>query len=159
MELFIKRFIDLLDETSPVSMVHTLTEQPLGAVTNDYYIRIHSRIDLVDEVSPYVEIELYPYEYKKIECLFAYTYPKQGIRITEEQFIRKILDNNKVKAEKITPLKDENDYYYEVFYEEEINIPENSGETDKLIHEIIPKIKEFLTIGGFSTDEEVEEDE
>lgn len=154
MELFIKRFIDLLDEVAPVSMVHTLIEQPLGSVSHDSYVKIHSRLDLVNEESPFVEIELYPYDDQHIEALFAYTYPSEGIRLGEEEFVNR-LNVEYIQAEKVTPIdQDDETTYYEVFYEEDINIPLNNGGIDEVIHQLVPKIKEWLMIGGYELEEE-----
>ena len=152
MELFIKRFIDLLDEMIPVSMVHTLTEQPLGAVIHDYYIRIHARLSLADEESPFVEIELYPYENNRLEALFAYTYPSEGIAIGEEEFVQKIQKDH-VKGEKVIPM-DEEGFAYEIFYEMDLNVPENEAEMDKYIHQLVPQVKDWLTIGGYEIENE-----
>lgn len=149
MELFIKRFIDLLDELSPVSMVHTIIEQPLGAVVNDSYVKIHSRLDLIDEFSPYVEIELYPYDTNYIELLLAYTFPKNGIKINEENFINKIRIDQVATAEKVIPIDDPDNYFYEVFIVENLEIPEGNGAIDELVHQTIPKIQEWLSLGGY----------
>jgi len=149
MELFIKRFIDLLDEMVPVTMVHTLVEQPLGAVLHDYYITIHARLDLVDENSPFVEIELYPYETNKIAALFAYTYPKKSIFLSEEALIEEWQKSANAKVEHVLPLDKEEDDYYEMFYEETYQIKENHAEMDEFIHQKVPEIKHWLAIGGY----------
>lgn len=154
MELFIKRFIDLLDELVPVTMVHTMIEQPLGAVTHDYYIRLHARLDLADEDSPFVEIELYPYTQNDVELLYAYTYPQEGINLSESEFIQKIKANNNLKLEKIVSLDESETYYYESFYEEDLTIPDENGAIDELIHTIVPKIKDLLLIGSYELAEE-----
>lgn len=154
MELFIKRFIDLLDEMVPVTMVHTLTEQPLGALIHDYYIRIHARLDLADEDSPFVEIELYPYSYNHIEAVYAYTYPNKGMTISESEFTEKIKARVKVQAEKITPLDEEEPDYFELFYQENMDIPKDNRDIDQLIHEIVPKVKDWLSIGGYELADE-----
>jgi len=154
MELFIKRFIDLLDEEIPVSLVHTLTEQPLGAVMVDHYVRIHARLDLIDEESPFVEIELYPYSEQKLVALYAYTYPIQGLNIGESEFINKLKSDNKINAEKIVPIDNEKDYFYEIFYEEELEIPENNAMIDGMINKLVPAIKEWMTIGGYEKQKE-----
>jgi len=153
MELFIKRFIDLLDEMVPVSMVHTLIEQPLGAVTHDSYVKIHARLDLIDENSPYVEIEIYLYDFNNLEALYAYTYPKESILVSEKEFINKLTSNENLTAEKVLPVNDEENFFYEVFYSEEIEIPNNNGAIDELVHQIVPKVKEWLTIGGYRVEE------
>ncbi len=156
MELFIKRFIDALDEVAPVTMVHTLIEQPLGAVVHDYYIKIHARMDLVDEDSPYVEIEMYPYEKNKVEVLFAYTFPKNSIIINEETWKQQLTNLPNEKADKVIPMENEEDYHYELFYEEDFYIEDNHTKMDELIQQKISKIKEWLLISGY---EQVEEDE
>lgn len=66
MELYIKRFIDVLDDKMPVTMVHTVVEQALGAVMIEHHIIIHARLDLTDQDSPYIEFELYPKIRKKL---------------------------------------------------------------------------------------------
>lgn len=154
MELFIKRFIDLLDEMVPVSMVHTLVEQPLGAVMHDYYIKIHARMDLLDEDSPYAEIELYPFEQNRIEILYAYSYPRKSIHIPENDFINRLKENEWVRADKIIPVTDEENYYFEVFFEEELHVTEHHGAMDELIHQKVPEIKQWLSIGGYPDSKE-----
>lgn len=155
MELFIKRFIDLLDEVVPVSMVHTLIEQPLGAVMHDSYIRIHARLDLIDEYSPYVEIEIYPHQYKYIEILYAYTFPNKSVLISEGLFLDKIKENENITGEKVFPIFNDDDYFYELFYGEEIEIPNNNTGIDDIIREIVSNIKKNITISGYGhVDEE-----
>ena len=150
MELFIKRFIDLLDEMVPVTMVHTLIELPLGAAMPDNYVKLHARLDLADEGSPFVEIELYPYESNNnIELLYAYTYPQEGIIISEDKFIEKLKIEKHARSEKITPLNEEAAYFYEVFYEEQIEVPKQNGEVDELIHRLVPKIVDWLSLSGY----------
>ncbi|GBF11017.1 MULTISPECIES: hypothetical protein [Tepidibacillus] len=154
MELFIKRFIDLLDEMIPVSMVHTLIEQPLGAVIHDSYVRIHARIDLADEDSPYVEIELYPYHPNQMDCLYAFTFPQKGILVNENDFVNKLKEQEELKIQKVTSIEENEDYFYEVFYEEQMKIPENNAKKDELIDQMISKIKDWLYISGFHSTEE-----
>lgn len=147
MELFIKRFIDLLDERIPVSMVHTLVEQPLGAIINDSYLRIHARVDLLDEDSPFVEMELYPFEFDKIEAQMAFNYPDGSIKVSEEAFVDKIQKSGG-KGEKITLLGNDQGTHYEMFQGFEIQIPQKS-EMDETIEELVGKIYYWLTIGGY----------
>lgn len=154
MELFIKRFIDLLDEVAPVSMVHTIIEQPLGAIINESYVKIHARADLADEDSPFIEIELHPTTYDEINILYAYTYPISGISVTQAEFLAKINNINNVFAEQITPLNSEELGYYELFIEEEIKVSKNQGELDKQIHDIILVMMSWLTIGGYKIEKE-----
>ncbi|OEF95502.1 hypothetical protein BHF71_04735 [Vulcanibacillus modesticaldus] len=153
MELFIKRFIDILDETVPVTLVHTLIEQPLGAVIHDHYIKIHGRLDLANDESPYVEIEIYPYESRYIHALFGITYPKAGI-INETEFIEKIKQEHEIQVEKVISIAEEDNFYYRVYYEEQINVPENNGEKDQLLKKLISKIKERLLISGYEVGNE-----
>lgn len=155
MELFIKRFIDKLDEAVPVSMVHTLIEQPLGAVMHDSYIRLHARLDLVDENSPYLEIELYPHQFNYIEILYAYTFPNKSILIPESQFLSKLKVNDGLTGEKVVPIEKEEEYFYELFYGEEVEIPKNNANIDRVIEDIITNVKEIITSSGYGA--EVEE--
>lgn len=154
MELFIKRFIDKLDEVVPVSMVHTLIEQPLGAAMHDSYIRIHARLDLVDEDSPYVEIEMYPHQYSYIEILYAYTFPKKSILIPEVQLLNNLNDNSNITGEKVIPLANNDEYFYEVFYGEELEVPKNNASIDVVIDEVVANIKEIITISGYTVEDE-----
>lgn len=154
MELFIKRFIDKLDEVVPVSMVHTLIEQPLGAVMHDSYIRLHARLDLVDEDSPYVEIEMYPHQYRYLEILYAYTFPNKSILVPENQFISKLKENEKITGEKVVPIINNEEYFYEVFYGEELEIPNNNASIDAVINEIVLNIKEIIMASGFEVEDE-----
>lgn len=153
MELFIKRFIDLLDEMAPVSMVHTMIEQPLGAVMNDSYTKIHARLDLIDENSPFVEIELYPYSNNQLEVLLAFTIPSSGMTISEDDFVKNISKRSE-KLEKIISLLNEEDTYYEIFTSNQIEIPVNNAEIDKKINEITSMIKDNLTSGGYEDTKE-----
>lgn len=154
MELFIKRFIDLLDEIVPVTMVHTLVEQPLGAVIHDYYIRLHTRLDLANEESPYLEIELYPLNDKSIKVLYAFSYPKSGIVNSETEFVNKITLDSEAQIEKIIPLRDVENYTYELFYDEQIDIPDQKDEIDPIINKLTTKIKDRLNIGGYEVEKE-----
>ncbi len=154
MELFIKRFIDLLDEVVPVSMVHTLIEQPLGAVMHDSFIRLHARLDLADEDSPYVEIEMYPHQHGYLEILYAYTFPNKSILIPESQFVNKLKANDKITGEKVVPIVNNEEYFYEVFYGEKLEIPNNNASIDAVINEIVLNIKEMITINGYEVDGE-----
>ncbi|TCS84015.1 hypothetical protein [Tepidibacillus fermentans] len=153
MELFIKRFIDLLDEEIPVSMVHTLIEQPLGAVMNESYVMIHARKDLVDGDSPYVEIEIYPIDYHKVRFLFAFTFPKNSIQIDQSKFEDKLKENKNIKAEKIIPLDHTEEGYYEIFAESEWKIPENNAEVDQVIVKIVEYIEEWMSSSGYQSNE------
>ncbi|MFV9510810.1 hypothetical protein [Tepidibacillus sp. LV47] len=153
MELFIKRFIDLLDEEIPVSMVHTVIEQPLGAALNDSYVLIHARKDLAAEDSPYVEIEIYPIDYRKARFLFAFTFPKDSIQIDKTKFEEKLKSGKNIKAEKIIPLQNTDEEYYELFAENEWNLPENNAEIDQAIGEILEIIKEWMSSSGYQTND------
>ncbi|WP_339062438.1 hypothetical protein [Tepidibacillus marianensis] len=150
MELFIKRFIDLLDEKIPVSMVHTVIEQPLGSLMNDSYVMIHARKDLVDEDSPYIEIEIYPLDYHKVHFLFAYTFPKNSIRVSQNEFEEKLKSDKNLSADKIVALGSD-DVYYELFAENEWEIPENNAEIDQIIVEILEFIEEWMSSCGYET--------
>lgn len=154
MELFIKRFIDKLDEVVPVSMVHTLIEQPIGAVMQDSYIRLHARLDLVDEDSPYVEIEMYPHQFSYIEILYAYTFPMKSILIPEGQFLNKLVENSNIIGEKVISIRNNEEYFYEVFYGEEFEIPKNNANIDAVIDKVVTNIKRMITISGFEVEEE-----
>jgi len=156
MELFIKRLIDKLDEVVPVSMVHTLIEQPLGSVMHDSYIRLHARLDLADEYSPYVEIELYPHQFSYIEILYAYTFPNKSILIPESQFLSKIQENENITGEKVVPIEKETEYFYELFYGEELEIPTNNSSIDEVIEDIILNVKEIIFSSGYGVEVEVE---
>ncbi len=151
MELFIKRFIDLLDERIPVSMVHTLVEQPLGAIVNDSYLRIHARLDLLDEDSPFVEMELYPYEFDKIEAQMAFNYPKGSIKV-DENTLTTAIEQAGGKGEKVTLLGDHHGTYFEMYQGLDIQVPQKS-EMDETIEEIVGKIYDWLLIGGYQPEE------
>ena len=155
MELFMKRFIDLLDERIPVSMVHTLVEQPLGAIVNDSYLRIHARLDLLDEDSPFVEMELYPYEFDKIEVQMAFNYPGGSINV-DENTLSSVIEQAGGKGEKVVLLGDYQGTYFEMYQGLDIQVPQKS-EMDETIEEIVGKIYDWLLIGGYQPEEGDEE--
>ncbi len=151
MELFIKRFIDLLDEKVPVKMVHTVIEQPLGAIINNSYVRVHASTILNDEKSPYIEIELYPQNHNNIKLLYALSFPKDGIFITENDFINSISKFSGIKIRKVSPVENINEYLFEVFYEEDVLIPKNNTDIDSSISEIVSKIIDMLSTSEYNT--------
>lgn len=154
MELYIKRFIDVLDDKMPVTMVHTVVEQALGAVMIEHHIIIHARLDLTDQDSPYIEFELYPKNKKEIEIILAFTFPKKGIVAGEDEFINKLLNQSNILAERIVPLEDEDNYYFEAFCNKNINIPMNNNEIDKNINQLVSEIFEIFAISGYGIEEE-----
>lgn len=154
MELFVKRFIDLLDEKMPVTMVHTIVEQPLGAVMLEHHIRIHARLELTDKESPFLEIDLFPNNQHEIEIIYAFTFPKRGIEVKEDVFIKNIMDNPNIQGKKIVPIENTDDYYYEAFYAVNARIPENNIEIDESINQLISEISRIMAISEYGLLEE-----
>jgi len=150
MELFFKRFIDLLDEEIPVSMVHTVTEQPLGSLMNDSYIMVHARKDLVDDDSPFLELEIFPLNDSKVRFIFAFIFPKNSIEVDQSEFEKKLKSDSNLVADKIIDLA-LNDFHYELFAENEWEIPENNAEIDQIIVEILEFIEEWMNSCGYKT--------
>lgn len=55
-ETWVKMFVDILDELAPVTLVRTRLELPLGSVTGDLSTAIRSRLDLIDNNSPWCDL-------------------------------------------------------------------------------------------------------
>jgi hypothetical protein len=148
-ELFTKRFIDLLDERAPVTMVHTVTEQPLGSVVTDSYTLIHARIDVADEDSPYAEIEVFPLSHKVFEVVCDLTLPKTGLKNDEPHILRaaKAL-HEPIQVYKVQDT-DTQEIEYDMHMEFEVEGSENKSELDQIIEDLIEEIVAVLKVGGY----------
>lgn len=151
-ELFTKRFIDLLDERAPVTMVHTIAEQPLGSVESDSYTLIHTRIDVADEDSPFAEIEVFPLSSKFFEVVCDLTLPQAGLNNDEQHIIRaaKAL-HEPIKVYKVQDT-DTQKVEYDMHMEFEVEASENKSELDQIIEELIEEIVAVLKVGGYQID-------
>jgi hypothetical protein len=57
-ETWVKHLIDIVDELAPVTLVRTRLDLPLGSVTGDISTLMHCRLDLMDEDSPWCDMEI-----------------------------------------------------------------------------------------------------
>lgn len=57
-ETWVKNLIDIVDELAPVTLVRTRLDLPLGSVTGDISTLVHCRLDLMDEDSPWCDMEI-----------------------------------------------------------------------------------------------------
>lgn len=72
----------------------------------------------------------------------------------EDEFINKLLNQSNILAERIVPLEDEDNYYFEAFCNKNINIPMNNNEIDKNINQLVSEIFEIFAISGYGIEEE-----
>ncbi|MGZ4107393.1 MAG: hypothetical protein ACXVP5_03515 [Tumebacillaceae bacterium] len=57
-ETWVKNLIDIVDELAPVTLVRTRLDLPLGSVSGDISTLVHCRLDLMDEDSPWCDMEI-----------------------------------------------------------------------------------------------------
>jgi hypothetical protein len=151
-EIFTKRFIDLLDERAPVTLVRTINEQPLGSVESDSYTLIHSRLDMTDEKSPFAEIEVFPLSDRKFEVVCDITLPGQGLANDEPRLIHAA----KALHEPINVYKVHDVIYdrleFDMHMEYEVEASENKSELDELVEALVEEITAVLRVGGYQNE-------
>ncbi|KEO85147.1 hypothetical protein [Tumebacillus flagellatus] len=82
-ETWVKSLIDILDEVAPVTLVRNRLEIPLGSVTGDNSVLIHSRLDLTDDDSPWCDLVVEQVE-DRIEIGYMIHIPNLNKRTDEE---------------------------------------------------------------------------
>lgn len=148
-ELFTKRLIDLLDERAPVTMVHTVMEQPLGSVENETYTLIHARLDVADEDSPTAEVQVLPVDTQRFTIICDVTVPLTGSANDEEHLIKGAASLH--KGIRIFKVEDKlnGGVEYDIHFEYDVRGSENKSELDQIIEEVIEGIVAVLRVGGY----------
>lgn len=148
-ELFTKRLIDLLDERAPVTMVHTVLEQPLGSVENESYTLIHARLDVADEDSPTAEVQILPVETMRFAVICDVTVPLTGSANDEEHLIKGAASLQKgIEVYKVEDMI-KGGVEYDIHFEFDIRGSENKSELDQIIEDVIEGIVAVLRVGGY----------
>ncbi|ARU63513.1 hypothetical protein CBW65_22780 [Tumebacillus avium] len=82
-ETWIKMFIDILDEMAPVTIVRSRLELPLGSVTGELSTFIRARLDLLDENSPWCDLDCQQAE-DEVHVAYMIHVPSLNKRTDEE---------------------------------------------------------------------------
>jgi hypothetical protein len=147
-ETFVKQFIDSMDEQAPVILVRNRIELPLGSVEADQSTIIHSRLDLLDDASPFAEIVLTP---KGHGCHVDYAaHVPVNDKIKDQEFMDQVRQAGQVDSISVLqPIDGYREAKYVVTGHIEIDFANNDQNANSATHEISEKIAAIMKAGGF----------
>ncbi len=90
-ETWTKFFIDILDELAPVTVVRTKMEMPLGSVDGQVSTTIHCVLDMLDDDSPWCDLEVHKVDGKQdmLHAHYQVHIPNLN-RVTDNELIANI---------------------------------------------------------------------
>lgn len=140
-ETFVKQFIDIMDERAPVTLVRSRIEMPLGSVQAEQSTLIHTKLDLLDDDSPFADIVIS--ERNDIyQVVYSAHIPAEE-QMTDEQFVQKVREIGAVDSISVVQSIDGgNRSTYVVTGQMGIN-------TNSSTHDISEKIAGILRAGGY----------
>ncbi|MFC4766321.1 hypothetical protein [Effusibacillus consociatus] len=147
-ETFVKHFIDIMDERAPVTLVRNRIDMPLGAVEGDQSTLIHTRLDLLDDTSPYADVVLTP---NGSGCYLDYiAHIPANDQITDEEFMNQVHQAGEVDSVSVLQSIDgRHEATYVVTGHMEIDFAKDDQNSNSVTHDISEKIVAIMKAGGF----------
>lgn len=147
-ETFVKHFIDIMDERSPVTVVRNRIDLPLGAVESDPSTLIHTRLDLTDEASPYADVVITP---DTSGCHIDYiAHIPADDQMTDEEFINRVRQTGQVDSISVLQSIDgRQESTYVVTGHMDIDFTNEDQNSNSATHDISEKIAVIMKSGGY----------
>ncbi|WP_018132368.1 hypothetical protein [Effusibacillus pohliae] len=147
-ETFVKQFIDIMDERAPVTRVRNRVDMPLGSVQADTSTLIHTRLDLLDENSPFADIVI---SADGTECLVDYiAHIPANDRMTDEQFVQQVQQAGEVDSVSVLQSIDgRHKDTYVVTGRMRFDLADDDQNANSVTHDISETIVAILKAGGY----------
>lgn len=147
-ETFVKQFIDIMDERAPVTRVRNRVDIPLGSVTAEHSTLIHTRLDLLDEGSPFADIVI-----SGTKSAFQVDYSAHipaNDQITDEHFVEKVKEVGTFNGiSVIQSIDGRQESEYVVTGRMNVDVTNDDQNTNSSTHDISEKIAGILRAGGY----------
>lgn len=149
-ETFVKQFIDIMDERAPVTLVRSRIEMPLGSVQAEQSTLIHTRLDLLDDDSPYADIVISGANHT-YRMVYSAHIPAED-QMTDEQFVQKVREIGTVGSISVVqPIDGGNQSTYVVTGQMGIDLQNDDQNTNSSAHDLSEIIAGILHAGGYES--------
>jgi hypothetical protein len=151
-ESWIKMLIDILDELAPVTIVRSRLELPLGSVSGDCSTFIRSRLDLLDENSPWCDLEVTQAE-DEVQIAYMIQIPNLNKRTDKE-----IVDNvNSVASVQsislLIPVSQIGQETYVIKGSLQVPLEHLTDNPNSATHDMAEMLVHLMKVGGYDQSE------
>lgn len=147
-ERFVKQFIDIMDERAPVTVVRNRMDLPLGAMEAEQSTLIHTKLDLLDEGSPYADIVVTS---DNDTCRFHYiVHIPADDHVTDEQFVQRVRQTALTDSISVMQSIDgRDDNFYVITGHVDMNTSDDNQNSNSATHELSAALTMLMQAGGY----------
>ncbi|ASS74770.1 hypothetical protein CIG75_07130 [Tumebacillus algifaecis] len=147
-ETWIKSLIDILDELAPVTIVRSRLEMPLGSVTGELSTFIRSRLDLLDENSPWCDLDCEAAG-DEVHIAFMIHVPSLNKRTDEEIVASVISIAGNPTISLLTPIGQIGQETYVIKGGIQVPLHHPTDNPNSATHDMAEMLVSLMKVGGF----------
>ncbi|MFD2169186.1 hypothetical protein [Tumebacillus lipolyticus] len=147
-ETWVKMMIDILDELAPVTIVRSRLEMPLGSVSGDLSTLIRSRLDLLDESSPWCDLDI-EQAGEEVHISFLVHVPNLNKR-RDEEIVRDVQGTGHVHSiSLLTPVGHAGRETYVIRGERRLPLDHPTDNPNSATHDLAELLVTLMRVGGY----------
>lgn len=153
-ETWTKMFIDILDELAPVTKVLSRLELPLGSVSGEMVTTIHSVLDMLDEDSPWCDLEVHRTENDRLHVHYLVQVPNLN-KVADKELLANIssVGSNVTSTMLLSPVGEVGRETYVIKGLIEAPLEHPTDNPNSATHDMAETLVRLMQCGGYSKGE------